>query len=85
MTHDTFILVAAGALFAAFLFGGLAGWLVLRAAAPAPVAAGPTPSDTAEAAQARARAAALEAELHEARIEIEELRDYIERRRAREG
>ncbi|MFC0812588.1 MAG: hypothetical protein DI613_18890 [Kocuria rhizophila] len=85
MTHDTLILVAAGALFVAFLLGGLAGWLVLRAAAPAPVAAGPTPSDTAEAAQARAHAAALEAELHEARIEIEELRDYIERRRAREG
>ncbi|QJD16952.1 hypothetical protein [Paracoccus sanguinis] len=85
MTHDTLILVAAGALFVAFLLGGLAGWLVLRAASPAPVAAGPTPSDTAEAAQARERAAALEAELHEARIEIEELRDYIDRRRAREG
>ena len=39
MTHDTLILVAAGALFVAFLLGGLAGWLVLRAAAPAPACA----------------------------------------------
>lgn len=85
MTHDTLILVAAGALFVAFLLGGLAGWLVLRAAAPAQMAAGPPPGDAAEAAQARERAALVEAELHEARIEIEELRDYIERRRAREG
>lgn len=75
MTHTDLILIAAGALFAAFLAGWLAGWLTHRAALP-PVPVAPVPvTPPAEPA--------LRRELAEARLEIEELRGYIERRLAR--
>ena len=78
MNHTEFQIAAAAALFATFLVGWLAGWLVHRAggqatmAPPAPV----TPPDTAAALDA------TRAELREAQLEIEELRAYIDRKLA---
>ena len=80
------IVVAAVALFAAFLLGWLAGWLTLRPA-PAPVVTPaklvepPPPTiDAAALSAAQDQARSANAALDEAMIEIEELRAYIDRR-----
>lgn len=85
MNHTEFQIAAGAALFATFLIGWLAGWLVQRAGrdAAAPVAAGPAPPVPEPAdAETQARLTAARAELREAHVEIEELRAYIDRKLA---
>ena len=86
MNQTELMIAIAGGLFAAFLIGWLAGWLALRAGDPGPDRALPPPTDVAdtEARIAAAEDAATRAEddLRVAQIEIEELRNYIERKLA---
>ena len=86
MNQTELMIAIAGGLFAAFLLGWLAGWLALRAGDPGADRALPPPADIAdtEARIAAAEDAATRAEddLRVAQIEIEELRNYIERKLA---
>ena len=81
MTQTELALALSAALFAAFLLGWAAGWLMTRGSQPA-ASAEPVP-DTETLGAARADADALRAELQESRIEIEELRAYIDRKLTR--
>ena len=78
MNHTEFQIAAGAALFATFLIGWLAGWLVQRAGRDAAAPAVPEPAD----AETQARLTAARAELREAHAEIEELRAYIDRKLA---
>ena len=84
MTRTDFLLIAAGALFTAFVLGWLAGWLTHRATGPAPVRAAPPPTDDTgdQLAAAAAETRAARDQLREAHVEIEELRAYIDRKLA---
>ncbi|WP_134726817.1 hypothetical protein [Paracoccus luteus] len=108
MNRSDFIIVTAASLFAAFLLGWFASWLIHRLSRPARPAPGEldrlarqlrdaeTARDRAVAdlktreaeladrlTTAEAEAAAAADSLRESRIEIEELRDYIEKRFSR--
>ena len=80
MTHADLILTLSAALFGAFLLGWLAGWLVHRRAEPPRPEAEPDRFTDTRIADAEAEAAAAAEALEQARIEIEELRSYIDRR-----
>lgn len=87
MNQTELMIAIAGGLFAAFLLGWLAGWLALRAgdsgadreAPPAPTGLADMEARIAAAEDAATRA---EDDLRVAQIEIEELRNYIERKLA---
>lgn len=77
MSQEFFIVIAAAALFTAFVLGWLASWFALGVdAAPAAV----QPVDDRELRESQELARRHRAALEEAMIEIEELRAYIDRR-----
>lgn len=99
MDRNQFIIATAVALFAAFLLGWFASWLIHRLTRATRAELGELDRlsrqlhaaeqarTTAEAdrAAAEARRDVAVNELGDARIEVEELRDYIERKIARAG
>lgn len=86
MNQTELMIAIAGGLFAAFLIGWLAGWLALRAGDPGADRALPPAADIADMetriAAAEDAATRAEDDLRVAQIEIEELRNYIERKLA---
>ncbi|HHW33884.1 MAG TPA: hypothetical protein GXX24_07065 [Paracoccus solventivorans] len=86
MNQTELMIAIAGGLFAAFLLGWLAGWLALRAGDSGADREVPPPTGLADMeariAAADEAATCAEDDLRVAQIEIEELRNYIERKLA---
>lgn len=92
MNQTELMIAAGGGLFLAFLLGWLAGWLAMRAGEPASrlppaphAVTQPSPQPLTLGADDRLAAAERDVtvardELREAKVEIEELRAYIDRK-----